>query len=428
MYDSGIEEECSESLRRSPEQSGFETEGRPPENISDGTRNSRKKVLGENSGMNETSVQGDEPLYQVLEGPADGCSGNSERETGIEDERAKSASFYQSLRRNHQNSTNDGNLITNVDTEDSSPDEMTSSSAGVYEPLSPPKQVNKSSEIGSNKVIDNEKEAAGSSQGIYQPLLNRHQSRLLSNIDRPRSVTGIYQPLTPSPGRGGPFIRCWSAPQGTLSQVPPQPLSSVSRQGESDPVYQIVDDEQRCPLNLDDPASVFPRSPRRSPRASPVAQRRTIHEPTYVTVHMRPSRQNRRLCNSEHEPRYTPPPCRKSSPTLHPPGSNTRRGHRRNFSDGGRALSAILNSANAESPSPPVERRPLVVLPRHLGHRRNRSDIGLCPIDRSQEHPSRRLTSASDSGIPRRPSLGSLSTEYQRSASDTTHCRVHIGP
>ena len=197
--------------------------------------------------------------------------------------------------------------------------------------------------------------------------------------------------------------------------------------GWTEPVYQAVTDEQRCPLNLDDPSSSFPLTGRSSPWASPVAQRRTIYEPTYVAVHVRPSRQNRRTCHRQHEPRYSPTPCRKSPSTLQLPASNSLRGHRRNFSDGGRALSAIVNPSSTGSSGPSVGPRPPSALPCHLGHRRNRSDVGLCPIDRSQEHLSRRLTSTSDGGIPRTPSLGSLVTEYPRSASDTTHCRVHIG-
>ncbi|PFX28628.1 hypothetical protein AWC38_SpisGene6636 [Stylophora pistillata] len=418
VYDSGIEEESSKSLRRSPSQFGLEPDRGSSECIPDRTLS-----------LNETSlVQEGEPFYHVLEGPGTECS--TLRDTGNENERVKSASIYQPLRINHQNSPQQGILVDDTDTED----ETILSSSGIYQPLTPSKQVmlddesKVSSQGGLDEIIDHETKASGSPKAMYQPLLDRHKARLLSNTDRPRSVTRIYHPLTASPeSEGCPKRRC-TAPQDTLLQVLPQTPKSEIRQGETDPIDQTVADEQRCPLNMDEPSSVSPRSPRHSPRPSSQEQRRTIHEPTYVTVNVRPSRQNRRLCNSEHDPRYTPPPCRKNPFPIHPSVSNAPVGHQRISSDGGRALSAILHHVNADNSSPPGGRRPLSVLPRHLGHRRNKSDIGLCPVDQRQKHTSRQLTSGSGGGIPRTSSMGSLVTEDQRSASDTTHCRVHIGP
>ena len=370
-----------------------------------------------------------EPFYHVLEGPGDEC--NSLRHTVDENERVESASIYQPLSISRQNFSKQGILVDNADAED----ETILSSSGIYQPLTPSKQVilddktKVTSHGGLDKIIDhNNTKAAGSSTAMYQPLLDRHKARSRSNIDRPRSVSGIYHHLTPSPEREGRHKRSWTAPQDILLQDLPKTSRSENRQGETDPVYQTVVDKQRCPLNIDDPASVSPRSPRHSPRPSPHEQRRTIHEPTYMAVHVRPSRQNRRPCNSEHEPRYTPPPCRKNRSPVHPSVSNARAGHRRISSDSGRALSAMLNPDNTDTSGPPDNRSSLSVLPRHLGHRRNRSDIGLCPIDQSHEHASRRQTSGSDGGIPRTSSMRSLVTEFQRSASDTTHCRVHIGP
>lgn len=442
IYDSGIEEEASDSLRRSPNYSEFEARKGPVKciplyqtvkksrngNISchDDTKNSGGNYL---DNENDNDLAQDEPLYHVLEGPGDDRSGTIPRETG--DERAKATSYYQSLMPNYQSETREESLTDS--SRHGRREELILSSTGLYQSLTPPthdnilnNESNVTSDVGLHEEIGNEKETAEPSEGIYQPLLHRYQS----HSDRKRSVTVIYEPLRRSPESRAPLVRCWSAPQGSLSQVPPVSLSSENGQGGTEPVYQAVLDEPRCPLNIDDPGSVFPHARRRSPRASPVAQRRTIDEPTYMAVHVRPSRQNRRTCRTEQEPRYSPSPCRKNpSPSnLQPPGSNTPpRGHRRNVSDGGHVLSAVVNSSGAESSSLPADSRHAPsALPRHLGHRRNRSDIGLCPIDRG--HVSRRLTSTSDSGIPRRPSLGSLATEYPISASDPTHFRVHIGP
>lgn len=450
IYDSGIEEEVSDSLQRSPVHSGFEAkEGAvgcislyqtvnktKNSNIScqDDTKNAGRKSLDKTNDKDVTKAQEVEPLYHILEGPGGDCSDTTQGETG--NERSKTASFYQSLMPNYQSVTDEKNLSRNTVGGHGLAEKLISSSTGLYQSLTPPNhdnvlndESNVSSEAGVNEEARNEEEATEPSEGIYQPLLHKNHSHLHSHSDRPRSVTGIYQPLSSSSESSVPFVRCWSAPQGSQSPNSPEPLTSANGQDDSEPVYQAVaDDEQRCPLNLDDPSSSFPRTGRSSPWASPVAQRRTIHEPTYVAVHLRPSRQNRRACRSEHEPRYSPSPSRKSPSNLQLPASNSLRGHRRNFSDGGRALSAMVNPSGTGSSSPPVGSRPPSALPRHLGHRRNRSDIGLCPIDRSREHLSRRLTSTSDGGIPRTPSLGSLVTEYPRSASDTTHCRVHIGP
>ncbi|KAL9956181.1 hypothetical protein ACROYT_G037625 [Oculina patagonica] len=443
IYDSGIEEEVSDSLQRSPAHSGFakpsqavnKTKNR---NIScqDDNKNTGGKYLDKTNDKDVTKAQEVEPLYHVLEGPGGDCSDTTQRETG--NKRSKTSSFYQSLMPNYQSVADEKNLARNTvnDHMHGLPERLISSSTGLYQSLIPPKhdnvlndEPNVSSEAGVDEEARKEEEATEASKGIYQPLLHRNHSHLLSHSDRPRSITGIYQPLSTSSESSVPFVRCWSAPQGSRPQNPPEPLTSANGQDDSEPVYQAVaDDEQRCPLNLDDPSSSFPRTGTSSPWASPVAQRRTIHEPTYVAVHVRPSRQNRRACHSEHEPRYSPSPCRKSPSNLQLPASFSPRGHRRNFSDGGRALSAIVNPSGTGSSSPPVGPRPPSALPRHLGHRRNRSDIGLCPIDRSREHLSRRLTSTSDGGIPRTPSLGSLVTENPRSASDTTHWRVHIGP
>ena len=309
-------------------------------------------------------------------------------------------------------------------------EELSSSNTRFYQSLIPPQHDNLlTSEVGLDEKVGNDNQASKPSRANYQPLLHKNHSHLLSKSCRPRAVTGIYQPLKQSHDNAVPLVRSSSASQGTLSQALPQSLTSRDEQGNTDPVYQAVADEERCPLNLDDPSSSFPPTGRRSLLVSPVAQRRTINEPTYMAVQVSPPRQNRRMSNSQNEPRYSPSPCRKNPSTLQRPGANTPRGHRRNRSEGGRTLSAMVYPSVGAGTSPPVGERPPSTLPRHLGHRRNRSDIGLCPIDRSQEQLSRSMTSTSDSRIPRTPSLGSSGTQgYPRSASDGTHCRVHIGP
>ena len=309
------------------------------------------------------------------------------------------------------------NLTKNEDT-----GELLSLNNGFYQSLSPPQHGNFLNDEFDLTSEDNE--ASKLSKTNYQPLLHRNHSHLLAHSDRPRSVSGFYQPLRGSPRNTVPLIRSSSAPHAL-----PKSFTSRNEQGTTDPVYQAVVDEERCPLNVDDPGSSFPPSGQRSSLANPVAQIRTINEPTYVAVQVSPSRQNRRTFSSENEPRYSPSPCRKNPSTLQRTGANVPRGHRRNRSEGGRTLSIIVNPSGEAGSSPPVGVRPPSALSRHPGHRRNRSDIGLCPIDHSQERLSRRLTSISDSGIPRSPSLGSPGTqEFPRSASDTTHCRVHIGP
>ena len=361
-----------------------------------------------------------EPLYHVLERPGDDRS--NQGETG--DNKVETANFYQSLRKSYQDTTGDEHGRVSGQCAHGYLKELISSSTELYQSLTPPNYDNVLSDVP-NLNQDN-KDSTSPSEGIYQSLsLNSEvQSHLLLNNERPRSISGIYQSLNKTP-----IERCWSAPQKTSkSQVTPRSTRPANLQAESDPIYQTVDEQERCPLNLDDPGSPIPQGRRRTPRASPLEQRRTIQEPLFIAVEVRSSPPNRRMCRSEHEPRYSPSPCRKSSPTPHPPV----RGHRRNFSDGGRAVSAIVNTAGREGTSASAERRAPNALLRHLGlgHRRNRSDVALCPIDRSQESVSRRLTSVSDSGLPRTPSLGSLATgEYSRSAvSDTTHCAVHIGP
>jgi len=447
-YDSGIEEETSDGLRRSPRHTEFEVSEEIVEciplyqvvknskngNISCQTdaKNVREKSVDKTVDEDLTKVPEVEPFYHVLEGPGDDCSDTIQAKPG--NGKAKTASFYQPLM---LPVTEQENLTKNVDTGHGRRDELSSSNTEFYQSLTPPQHDNSlndkldlTSEVGLNEKLGNDNKASEPSRANYQPLLHRNLSNLLPHSDRPLAVTGIYQPLRGSPENTVPLIRSSSAPQSTLSHALPQSLTSRNEQGNTDPVYQAVADEERCPLNLDDPNISFPPTERRSPLVSPVAQRRTINEPTYMAVQVvSPPRQNRRTFNSETEPRYSPSPCRKNPSTLQRPGSNAPRGHRRNRSEGSRTLSATVNPSGGARSSPPVGARPPIALPRHLGHRRNRSDIGLCPIDRTQEQLSRRLTSTSDSGIPRTPSLGSPGTqEYPRSASDTTHCRVHIGP
>ena len=359
-----------------------------------------------------------EPLYHVLERPGDDRS--NQGETG--DDKVKTSNVYQSLRQSYQDTTEDEHGRITGKCAHGSLKELISSSTGLYQSLNPPDYDNALNDVP-NLDQDN-KDSTSPSQGIYQSLsLNDgSQSRLSLNNERPRSITGIYQSLNKTP-----FVRCWSAPQKTSkSQVTPESTRPTSLEAESEPIYQTVDEEERCPLNLDNPGSSIPQGRRRTPRASPLAQRRTIQEPLFIAVELRSSPPNRRICRSGHEPRYSPSPCRKNSPTVHP----SVRGHRRNFSDGGCAVSSMVNTAGREGTSASAERRPSNALPHHLGNFRNRSDVELCPIDRSQESVSpRRLTSVSDSGLPRTPSLGLLATgEHSRSVSDTTHCTIHIGP
>lgn len=376
-----------------------------------------------------TQAPGIEPFYHVLEGPGDDNSDIFQENPGNDKE--KTADFYQPL---ILPATEEENLTKNVDNGHGWLEGLSSSNCGYYQSLTPPQYDNVwndksdlTSEVGLNEKADNENEGIEPSKANYQPLLHRNHSHLLSHSVRPRAVTGTYQPLRGSPKNTVPLARSSSAPQSTLSHVLPQALTSRK---DTEPVYQAVADEERCPLNLDDPSCSFSTTGRHLPLVSLVAQRTTINEPTYVAVQVRPSRQNRRTFKNQNEPRYSPSPCRKNLSTLQCPDSSASRGHRRNRSEGGRALSALVNPSGGASSSPPVDGvSPTSALPSHLGHRRNRSDIGLCPIDRSQEQLSRRLTSTSDSGIPRTPSHGSLGThEYPRSTSDTTHCRVDIGP
>ena len=446
-YDSGIEEEASDGLRRSPYHTGFKTSEEIVEwvplyqtvkkskngnlscqnDITNVTKESADKTVDEHV----TQAPGNEPFYHVLEGPGDDCSDIFQEKPG--NDKAKTAHFYQPL---ILPATEEENLPKNVDNGHGWLEGLSASNSGFYQSLTPPQYDNVwsdksdlTSEVGLNEMADNENETIEPSTANYQPLLHRNHSHLLSRSVRPRAVTGTYQPLRGSPKNTVPLARSSSAPQSTLSHVVPQSFTSKNEQGNTEPVYQAVANEERCPLNLDDPSCSFSPTGRHFPLVSPVAQRRTINEPTYVAVQMRPPRQNRRTFKNQNEPRYSPSPCRKNLSTLQRPDSSASRGHQRNRSEGGRALSAMVNPSGGASSSPPVGVRPTSALPRHLGHRRNRSDIGLCPIDRSQEQLSRRLTSTSDSGIPRTPSLGSLGTyEYPRSTSDTTHCRVDIGP
>lgn len=371
-----------------------------------------------------------EPLYHVLEEPGENRGHPTQAETG--DNRVKTAGFYQPLMKCFQGTNDKENGTENKHSARGCLEELVSSSTGQYHSLTRPnhdnvlKDASKLTPEGDlNQTVSDRREST------YQPLIlnSESQSHLLLNNERPRSITGIYQPLRKSPDNKVPIVRCWSAPQqASTSRVPPEPIMPDA---ESEHLYQTVEDEERCPLNLDDPGSSFPPTRRRTPRATPLAQRRTLHEPLYIAVQVTPSRSNRRTRHSEQEPRYSPLPSRKNTSALQP----LTRGHRRNFSDGGRAFPLMVNTSDAQRPISSAERSPPTTLPRHLGHRRNRSDIGLCPIDRSQENQtiedslSRRLTAISDSGVPRTPSLGALdSGEHVRSSSDTTHCRVHIGP
>ena len=443
-YDSGIEEEASDGLRRSSyhEVSEEIVECIPHYQTVKKSKNGNTSCQNDTTNVREKSVDKTvdevvtrtpvvEPFYHVLEGPGDDCSDIIQWKPG--DDKAKTASFYQPL---ILTATEQESLTKHLDSGHGGFEELSLSNTGFYQSLTPPQhdnltnhKFNLTSEVGLNEKVVNENEASEPFQANYQPLLHRNHSHLPSHNDRPRAVTGIYQPLRGSPENRVPLIRSSSAPQGTLSRVLPHSLTSRNEQGNTEPAYQTVADEERCPLNLDDPNSSFPPTGQRSQLVSPVAQRETINEPTYMAVQVRPPRQNRRTFNSKNEPRYSPSPCRKNLSTKKLPDSNASRGHRRNHSEGGRALSAVVNPSGGAGSSPPVSARPSSALPRQLGHRRNRSDIGLCPIDRSQEQLSRRLTSTSDSGIPRTPSLGSLGTqEYPRSASDATHCRVDIGP
>ena len=445
-YDSGIEEEASDGLRRSPCHADFEVSEEIVEciplyqavqkskngNIScqNDTKNVRDKSVDKNVDEDLTKAPEVEPFYHVLEGPGNDCN-DTQAKPG--NGKAKTASFYQPLL---LPVTEQGNLAKHVDTGHGQQEELLSSNTGFYQSLTPPQHDNLlndkldlTSEVDVSEKVGNDNEASKPSKANYQPLLHRTRPHLLSHSDRPRAVTGIYQPLIGSPENTVPLTRSSSAPQGTLWHALSQSLTSRNEQGNTDPVYQAVADEERCPLSLDYPSSSFSPTGRCSLIVSPEAQRRTINEPTYIAVQVSPPRQNRRTFSSENESRYSPSPCRKNPSTLQRSGSNAPVGHRRNRSEGGRTLCAMVNPSGGAGSSPPVGARPPRALPHHLGHRRNRSDIGLCPIDRSQEHLSRRLTSTSDSGIPRAPSLGSSVTqEYPRSAIDTTHCRIHIGP
>lgn len=432
IYDSGTEE-ASDSFQRSPDHSRVESVNKVINSntfCQDETKTSVGKSLDRANNGGVTKFQAVEPLYHVLEGFPGDCSGTIQEETG--NEKPKTENFYQTLMPNYQSEPEEINFARNANCGHDL--KIIPSSIGLYQPLTPPNhevlndEHNVNSESDVHGEAEGEKKATETCIGIYQLLLHKNQSHLHLHIDRLRSVTGIYQPLRSSRESVAPIVRCSSAPQGSLSQITPRSRISVNGEDDTEPFYQTVADEQRCPLNLDDPSGSFPRAERSSPRASPLMQRRTIHEPTYEAVHVRASTHNRRTCHSEDEPRYSLSPCWHNPATLQLPVFNFRRGHRRNLSDGSRALPAMVNSSSTGSSRPPFGSRPPSALPRHLGHRRNRSDIGLCPIDRSQEHLSRRLTSTSDGGIPRTPSLGSLVTQYPRSASDTTHCRVHIGP
>lgn len=89
-----------------------------------------------------------------------------------------------------------------------------------------------------------------------------------------------------------------------------------------------------------------------------------------------------------------------------------------------RTLLPVVNASGTEATSPSPS-----AFSRRFGHRRNMSDIGLCPIDQRRESVSWRLTSISDRGLPRTLSRGSFELgEHSRSTSDTTCCTVHLGP
>lgn len=388
LNDSGKEEEASYSPRK------FANENTQGELKSVHLYAVVKKSSVDRSNANITPEgQATEPFYYILEGP-----GNDSKTSGENgDERIKTASFYQSLMQCKQDIPKDKNATSNQENVHGFTDGHDMSRNSIYQSLSPPKGDNVSNEKlnlteDESHVVKNVQKE---SKGFYEPLLNRSEgpSRLHLYSDRPRSVSGVYQPLRSNSDNIEPLVRRFSAPeQENPRNVHPMRLRPGNEEGLSEPIYHTVDDDDksdRCPLSLDDPGSPFPSSGRRTPQGSLSAQQRTIHEPLYIAVQVTPTR-SRRTFSSKQEQRYSPSPVRKNIATLKP----TFRGHRRNFSDVGRAFPITVSNMGADGRSPPAvpERRATNPLPLRLGHRRNRSDAGLCPIDLSQKNAPERPT------------------------------------
>ena len=98
-------------------------------------------------------------------------------------------------------------------------------------------------------------------------------------------------------------MRCWSAPQKRPTKVNPTFSKPGNQQGGAEPIYQAVHEDERCPLNIDDPGGSLSPGRRCTSQASPLAPRRTVQEPLYVAVQIQSCRSNRRMCQSEHESR-----------------------------------------------------------------------------------------------------------------------------
>ena len=388
LNDSGIEEEASYGPRKFAN-----------ENTQSGLKPVPlyavvKKSSVDRSNANVTTEgQATEPFYHILEGPGNDSEASEENW----EEQIKTARFYQSLMQCKQDIPEGKNETSNQENMHGLTEGHVMSRNSIYQSLSPPKRDNVSNEKldltedESNRVKNVQK----GSTGFYQPLLNRSEgrSRLHLHSDRPRSVSGVYQPLRSDSDNIEPLVRCFSAPtQENPGNVHPMRPRSGNEEGLSEPIYHTVDDDDdsdRCPLNLDVPGSSFPSSGRRTSQGSLTAQQRTIHEPLYIAVQVTPT-QSRRTFNGKQEPRYSPSPVRKNAATLKP----TSRGHRKNFSDVGRAFPITVVSMGADGRSPPTvhDRCPTNPLPLRLGHRRNRSDAGLCPIDLSQKNAAERPT------------------------------------
>lgn len=393
LNDSGMEEEASYGARKFAN-----------ENTQSGLKPVPlyavvKKSSGDRSNAKVTTEgQATEPFYHILEEPGNDSEASEENW----DERIKTASFYQSLMQCKQDIPEGKHWTSNQENVHGFTEGYVMSRNSIYQSLSPLKHDDVSNEKldltedESNRVKNVQKE----STGFYQPLLNRSEgrSRLHAHSDRPRSVSGVYQPLRSDSDNIEPLVRNFSAPaQENPGNVHPMRPRSGNEECSSEPIYHTVDDDDdsdRCLLNLDDPGSSFPSSGRRTSQGSLTSQQRTIQEPLYIAVKVTPTR-SRRTFNAKQEPRYSPSPVRKNTATLKP----TSRGHRRNFSDFGRAFPVMVGSVGADSRSPPAvhERCPTSPLPLRLGHRRNRSDAGLCPVDLSQKNAPERPTSSESS-------------------------------
>ena len=367
------------------------------------------------TGATHAQEQAAEPLYYVLEEPGGYWGSSLDRETGL--------GGYQSLVQRKS---------TAIAQMDSTGDE--DRGGGFAERFVSYERYHSLTPLNHDDALKDESsfEVAMFPPSKYQALLHEHSMPQLStHQDWPRSISGVYQPLARSLHRHSSLLQRSEEDTQRLIQIYPESEGSVKGEVFTEPIYDALDDEERCPLNYDEREISFSQKGRRSPPPSALDGRRALQEPTYMAVHVGSSQTHGRgSVRSAREPRYSPTPGRKQVLD-----ANIPPGHRRSLSDSGHTLYAVVHDSSPErSNHVPVRNGQgdtghNASSPGHREHRRNVSDIGRCPIDLSSVFPtSRRPASSNNAVVPRISSLGTLGCEPHRSPRDTTHCRVYIGP